>query len=302
MDTVAGMKTLIAVVDAGSFTGAAERLGMSTALASKYVGQLEKRLGVRLLHRTTRSLNLTEIGQVYVERCRNLLNDFDELEAAVQDRQSAPRGGLIITAPTTFGEMYLTPALARFMAGYPEITVELRLTDRFVGLAEEGVDLAIRIAELEDSSLIARHLAPARVVACAAPAYLERFGEPARPEDLTDHNCIVDTNFRISGGWPFLIDGKRITISVSGRFSVNSAQAARAMVVAGAGIGLVPTYAIGEDIKNGRIVPLLMSHEALDLSVYAVYLPNRHLTAKVRAFIDFMVGEFGSRRDWVRSE
>jgi DNA-binding transcriptional LysR family regulator len=300
MDTIDGMRTFIAVVSAGSFTAAAEHLNMSTALVSKYVGQLEERLGVRLLNRTTRSLVLTEIGQAYLERCAQVIDDFDELEAAIHNKRSNPSGNLIISAPVTFGERHMTVALARFLEQYPDIVVDLRLTDRFVGLVDEAVDLAIRIAELPDSSLIARRLAPARVVACAAPSYLEKHGLPCQPEELVDHVCIIDNNFRSAHEWPFMVGGERMTVKVSGRFSVNSAQSSRAMVLAGAGIGLVPTYAIGEDIKQGQAVVLLEPFEALNLGIYAVYLHNRHLAAKVRAFIDFMAEEFGTLPPWDR--
>jgi len=300
MDTIDGMRTFVTVVSTGSFTAAAQHLDMSTALVSKYVGQLEERLGARLLNRTTRSLVLTEIGQAYLERCTRVIDDFDELEAAIHNKHSNPGGNLIISAPVTFGERHMTVALARFLEQYPDIIVDLRLTDRFVGLVDEAVDLAIRIAELTDSSMIARRLAPARVVACAAPSYLENHGVPGQPGDLVNHTCIVDNNFRSPNEWPFMVDGKRITVKVSGRFSVNSAQSSRAMVLAGAGIGLIPTYAIGEDIKKGRAIILLEPFEALDLGIYAVYLHHRHLAAKVRAFIDFMVDEFGSQPQWDR--
>ncbi len=300
MDTIEGMRTFVTVVSAGSFTAAAERLDMSTALVSKYVGQLEERLGARLLNRTTRSLVMTEIGQAYLERCAQVIDDFDELEAAIHNKRSSPSGNLIISAPVTFGERHMTVALARFLEQYPDIVVDLRLTDRFVGLVDEAVDLAVRIAELPDSSLIARRLAPARVVACAAPSYLEKYGIPSQPDDLVNHACIIDNNFRSSHEWPFMVEARRITIKISGRFSVNSAQSSRAMVLAGAGIGLIPTYAIGEDIKRGEAVILLEPFEALDLGIYAVYLHHRHLAAKVRAFIDFMVKEFGATPEWDR--
>ena len=169
MDTLDGMRTFRAVALAGSFTRGAEQMTMSTALASKYVGQLEEHLGVRLLHRTTRSLTLTEIGAAYLKRCIQVLEDIDELESSVQERHANPKGDLVVTAPVTFGEMYLTETVARYLEAYKDVTVDLRLTDRFVGLVDEGIDLAIRIAELEDSSLIARRLTSARVIACASP-------------------------------------------------------------------------------------------------------------------------------------
>jgi len=300
MDTIVGMRTFVAVVTAGSFTAAAERLDMSTALASKYVGKLEERLGARLLNRTTRSLTLTEIGKVYCERCQQVIDDFDELEAAIQDRHAAPSGRLIVTAPVTFGEMYLTRAIADFLEEQPKISIDLRLTDRFAGLVDEGIDVAVRIAELEDSPLIARRLAPARIVACAAPSYLERHTTPTEPHELTNHGCIVDTNFRNSPLWTFKVAGKLTTVKVDGRFSVNSAGAARMMVLRGAGIGLIPTYAVGEDIKHGRLVVVLEKFESFNFGIYALYAHNRHLAAKVRAFVDFAVKRFGAAPEWDR--
>ena len=301
MDTIVGMRTFVNVVAAGSFTAAAQRSNMSTALVSKYIGQLEERLGARLLNRTTRSLVLTEIGTSYLERCARVLDDFDELEAAIHNKRSSPSGNLIISAPVTFGEMHLTAVVAHFLAHYPDITVDLRLTDRFVGLIDEGVDLAIRISELADSSMIARRLAPARIVACAAPSYLEQHGLPSHPDDLSNHACIIDTNFQGTSEWPFKIGKKRISVKVSGRFSVNSAQSSRTMIVAGAGIGLIPTYAIAEDIRKQKVVMVLEAFEALDPGIYALYPHNRHLAAKVRAFVDFMVDEFAPEPVWERA-
>ncbi|MEQ8689381.1 MAG: LysR family transcriptional regulator [Pseudomonadales bacterium] len=298
MDTIDGMRTFVAVVKEGSFTSAAKRRDMSTALASKYVSQLEDQLGVRLLNRTTRSLTLTEIGTVYFERCQQLLDDFDELEATVQDRDAAPRGTLIVSAPVTFGEMYLTDAMALFLAQHQEVRIDLRLTDRLVNLVEEGVDVAIRITELADSSLIARRLAPARVVVCASPEYLKRHRVPQRPDDLLEHCCIVDTNFRSGSLWQFIEDGGYKTINVDGRFTVNNAESVRRMLLADVGIGLIPTFAVGPDIREGRLEILLEEYEGSDLGLYAVYAHSRHLAAKVRAFVDFAVGSFGSSPEW----
>jgi|TARA_R110002072_G_scaffold2069_16_gene17448 DNA-binding transcriptional LysR family regulator len=300
MDTIDGMRTLVAVVKAGSFTAAAARLNISTALVSKYVGKLEERLGSRLLHRTTRSLALTEVGAVYYKRCQQVLADFDQLEAAVQHRNAAPSGKLIVSAPTTFGELYLTDAVADFLEQQPAMTLDLRLTDRFVGLVGEGIDVAIRIAELADSTLIARRLAPARVVACAAPAYLARHGTPREPADLTHHSCVVDTNFQNGPLWSFKEGGKPRMVKVGGRFSVNSAQAVRRMLLAGFGIGMIPTYAVGEDLQQGRLAVILEPFEALNMGVYAIYAHNRHLAATVRAFVDFAVKRFGSAPPWDR--
>lgn len=292
MDTIDGMRAFIAVADMGSFTAAAEREGMSTALASKYVGRLEQKLGARLFNRTTRSLALTEIGRAYLERARQIVEDLEALEASVQDQAASPLGHLIVSAPVTFGEMFLTDMVMRFLERHPKISVDLRLTDRIVGLAEEGVDLAIRISELEESSLIARKIAPIRVILCATPEYLRRHGTPVDPAELAAHSCVIDTNFRAQNEWPFLAAGKRKTVRVQGRFSANSARAARDVVLSDAGIGLIPSYAVAKDLDAGRLVEVLVEAEALSLNVYAVYLPNRHLAPKVRRFIDFLAENF----------
>ena len=294
MDTIAGMRTFAAVVESGSFTAAAGRLGMSTALASKYVGKLEDRLGVRLLNRTTRALTLTELGRVYFDQALQVIEDFDTLEAAIQDKRSSPSGSLIVSGPATFGEMFLTPAASKFLDAFPGISIDLRLTDRFVNLVDEGIDLAIRIGELRDSGLIARRLAPSRIAICAAPEYLDRSGVPLEPAELVNYNCILDTNLRSSDEWPFMIDSQRRTVKVSGRFSVNSARAARDVLIAGNAIGLVPEYVVGEDIRAGRLVEILQPYRLPDDGIHAVYPHKRHIAAKVRAFIDFLASEFAS--------
>ena len=299
-------RTYATVVATGSFTAAADRLGISKALTSKYVGHLEEHLGVRLLNRTTRRLSVTEAGQAYYQPCQQLLYDLDELEAAVQDQQAAPKGRLRVAAPTTFGELYLTRAVADYLEGRPGVSVELVLADRFVNLIEEGFDLALRIGELEDSSLIARRLAPSRLVVCAAPEYLARAGgAPQHPTELASHDCIIDTNFRAADNWPFAADnwpfqeGQRpFSVKVNGRFAVNNALAVREVLLAGQGIGLCPTYAVGRDLRAGRLQVVLEDFEVLRFGIYAVYPHNRHLAAKVRSFVDFLLDRFGPSPDW----
>jgi DNA-binding transcriptional LysR family regulator len=297
MDVLTGMRTYAAVVSAGSFTVAAERLGISKALTSKYVGQLEEHLRVRLLNRTTRQLSATEAGRAYYQRCRQILDDIDELEAAVADQQGAPRGKLLVAAPTTFGELYLTRAVADYLDEQAGVSVELVLSDRFVDIVNEGFHLAVRIGNLEDSSLVARRLAPARIVTCAAPRYLARAGTPAHPRELESHSCIIDTNFHSAYTWPFQDAGNRFSVRVKGRFMANSALAVREILLAGQGIGLCPTHATGEDIRAGRLRVILEPYEVLDYGIFAVYPHNRHLAAKVRTFVDFLVRRFRSSTD-----
>lgn len=292
MDLIDGMRTFSQVVASGSFTRAAEQLGVSKKLVSKYVAELEAHLGVRLLHRTTRSLSLTEAGALYHARCIQLLEDLDTLEEALQTETAQPRGRLLISAPVTFGELHLVPLINAFRTSYPEISIELRLSDRYVSLVDEGFDLAIRIGDLEDSGLIARKLAPAPILLCAAPDYLARAGTPTHPDDLKNHACILDSNLRSGSNWHFLINGKKKSVAVSGSLTVNSARSARDFALLGCGIALCPTYVTAPDLEAGRLVPLLSEFNALDISIYAVYDSNRHLAPKVRAFVDFLVQSF----------
>ncbi|NOX76590.1 MAG: LysR family transcriptional regulator [Gammaproteobacteria bacterium] len=296
MDVLTSMRTYATVVASGSFTVAAGRLGISKSLASKYVGQLEARLGIRLLHRTTRKLSVTESGQAYYLRCRQLLEDFDELEAAAMDQQKAPQGHLRASAPTNFGEMYLTPAVAGYLDEQPGVSVELVLTDRYVDLVDEGFDLAVRIGELADSSLIARRLAPMHITAVASPAYLARAGTPRHPRELAAHQCIVDTNVGANAGtkdrWPFQEAGQRFSVRVNGRFRVNNALAARDMALRGHGIALCPAFVTAETLRGGHLQRLLPEFELEGHGIYAVYPHHRHLAAKTRSFVDFLMGYY----------
>jgi len=295
MDTITGMRTFCAVANEASFVKAAKQLNISPALTSKYVGQLEARLGMQLLNRTTRSLSLTENGRAYLKRAARLVAEFDELESTVQECQNSPRGEIVVTAPKTFGETELTKAAAQFLKQYADISVDLRLTDRFVDLVDEGFDLAIRVGSLKDSSLKARKLAPAKILLCASPAYLAQFGMPKHPSDLENHSCIDDTNFEGGHWWPFIVDGEKITIKAKGRFRANSANATRSMALDDLGIVMCPDHVVEEDIKAGRLVLVLQEFNAFDLGIYALYPNNQHMPSKVRVFIDFLVAWFASK-------
>ncbi len=298
MDTIEIMRTFVAVVAAGSFTGGAARLDISTALASKYVSRLEDRLGARLINRTTRSLNITEVGRAYHRRCLQLLDDFDELEAAIRDEAGPPKGDLRISAPRTFGEMYLTGAVGDFLAENPNITVAMTLSERFVDIIDEGYDMAVRIGDLPDSSLFARRIATTPLVACAAPLYLKAHGRPETPEQLSEFDCIIDTNLRRPDQWLFGTGVTERAVRVSGRFKVNSALAARNAVIGGAGIALIPLFAIADDLRNGRAEILLAEHAPPAFGIYTVYPHNRHLAGKVRAFVDFLANRFSGDPAW----
>ena len=292
MDTITGMRTFCAVANEASFVKAAKVLGISPALTSKYVGQLEQRLGVQLLNRTTRSLSLTESGRTYLTSAERLVSEFDEIEATVQECQNSPRGEIIVSAPKAFGESQLTKAVAEFLKIYPDISVDLRLTDRFVDIVDEGIDLAVRVGSLKDSSLIARKLTSVKIYLSATPRYLKQFGTPLEPSDLEQHSCIDDANFHGGQLWPFIVNGEKITIKAKGRFRSNSAKAAREIALSDLGIVMCPDHIVEDDIKAGRLVLLLKQYNAFDLGLYAVYPHKRHLALKVRVFVDFLAQWF----------
>lgn len=293
-----GMRTFATVVSTGSFTAAAERLGISKALTSKYVGLLEERLSVRLLNRTTRKLSVTESGQAYYLRCKQLIEDFDGLESAIKDHHSVPQGHLRVAAPTTFGEMYLTQAVADYLNLQTDVSVELALADRFVNIIDEGFDLAVRIGELVDSSLVARRFASTRIVTIASSDYLKKSGIPLFPEDLISHSCIVDTNLESKNYWSFQKGGQDYNVNVTGRFSVNNAYAVKEMVLAHHGIGLCPNYVIGEHFRNGSLKILLKEYMSHEYGIYAMYPHNRHLSSTTRSFVNFLVERFGRIKEW----
>ncbi len=283
------MRAFAAVVAAGGFTAAADRTGSTPQLVSKYVAALEDDLGARLLNRTTRRVALTDAGRAYHARCVALLEQFDELRAEMREERTRPRGLLTVAAPVTYGELHLVPALHDFARAWPELSVDLRLTDRFVDLIEEGVDMAVRIGRLDDSALIARRLSEAPILCVAAPSYLAAAPPLQAPADLARHACIVDANLRAPEAWPFTVDGAAATVRVAGRFRVNSAAAVRALALAGAGVALCPAYVAGPDVAAGRLTALF-GGAALTLPVHAVYPAGRHLSARVGACLDFLAG------------
>jgi len=289
MDRLDSMRVFATVVETGSFSDAARRLGMSKALASKHVARLEQHFSARLLNRTTRQVALTEIGQACYDRCRDLLSRFDELETAVQAQHSQPTGQLRISGPRVFGEDVLVPCVRTFCTRYREMRIDLVLEERLVDIVGEGFDLAVRIGPMADSTLIARKVAEYRYVMCASPAYLAHAGTPEEPEDLAGHDCIVNTSLAQSDHWQFLRDGKTFSLRVPGRIRINSDRPVRDFVLAGQGVGLCLLPTVREDIEAGRLVRLLTHVEAYDRSVSVVYPHARHLSAKVRAFIDHMV-------------
>lgn len=298
MDTIDGMRTFVTVVSEGSFSRAADRLGMSPQLVSKYVAQLEARLGARLINRSTRRLSITEVGQAYFERCRDVLADIEEMETAVGDAAVAAQGTLRINAPMSFGILHLSKAIAEYQCGQPDVSVDLTLDDRVVDIVSEGYDIAIRIGRMPESSLVARRLAPIRLVICAASEYLARWGTPASPEDLKDHECLRYTLSSYSDQWRFRQGDRAHDVQVSGRFAASNGDAIRLAAMAGRGIALQPTFIVGEDIRDERLQRVLEDWEVEPLGLYAVYAHRKYLSGKVRTFVDFLSGYFGSPPYW----
>ncbi|MBO6757966.1 MAG: LysR family transcriptional regulator [Roseibium sp.] len=296
MDQITRMRCFIQVVDSKGFSAAAREMGRSKALVSKYIGELEDDLGVRLLNRTTRQVSLTEVGEAYYKEAAEILQRIDDLQASVQSSHHGVRGRLRVAAPRSMGDGMINQAIMRFLLENPDVTVDLRLEDRFVDLVDEGFDLAIRVTDLEDSSLIARKIAPFRTVVCASPKVIETHGLPRVPADLAGRPCIIDTNYRYKQNWAFALDGQRLTVSVRGPVEVNSASAAREAALCDLGYLRTPLIFVAQDIKAGRLQVMLEEFEPPLRGIYAVYPHRRHLTGKVRAFVDFMVAWFAERK------
>ncbi len=292
MDTVGSMRTFVSVAVELSFTGGAKRLGISAKVASKHIQQLESKLAAQLFHRTTRSVTLTETGRAYFDRCVPLLDQFDELENLVQSNQTVLAGPIRIAAPTAFGSSQLIVALKEFQKEHPNVRVALSLSDTNVALVEEGFDLAIRFGQLQDSSLIAHRLLDMRVVVCASPSYLALHGEPRHPRDLSTHNCLLRSATHGGEHWVFREEGELISVPVTGCFSTNSPRALAHMAAGGLGITQVPKYVLEPFLATGELRLLFENQEASDISLYAIYPPSRHLTARIRALIDHLAEHF----------
>ncbi len=298
MDKLNAMKVFVAVADEQSFTGAANRLGMAKSAVSKYISDLELDLGTGLLNRTTRRLSLTETGQAYRDRCINILAQIEETELEIQNLQVEPRGTLRINAGVSFGINHLAPAITSFMKSWPDIKVELSLADRYVDVIEEGLDLVIRIGQLSDSTLIARKITTSRQALCASPDYLSRYGTPLHPRDLSKHNCLSYSLLRTGNDWALDDNGKPLTVSISGSLLVNNGDVLRIAALDGLGIYNAPTFIVAPDLKTGKLVQVLADFETSPHNIYAVYPPNRHLSAKVRTLVDFLSDWFGPDPVW----
>ncbi|GAB2183274.1 LysR family transcriptional regulator [Roseibium sp. LAB1] len=295
MDKIETMRAFVAVAQEQSFTAAGRRLGLSTKLVSKYVRHLESQLKTQLFNRTTRSVSLTDVGTAYLERCRPILEQLDDLDSLVRERQGALAGQIRLTAPTGFGSTRLSEALVPFLREHPDVEVDMRLSDHRLAVVEEGLDLAIRIGALRDSTLIARKLAGMPLVLCASPDYLQRHGRPQDPSALSTHVCLVDNNQTGLNIWRFHSGDKEHVVRLNGAVRSNSPGALARMATGGLGITIAPLYAIEDALQDGRLERVLPTYETDTFGLYALYPPNRHLTRRVRALIEHLAGVFSSR-------
>jgi len=298
MDRLRAMQIFVAVVNNGGFSAAARNIGLSRAQVSKSVMQLEQYLGTRLLNRTTRSVSLTEFGRVYFERSSSLIADIDEIEAVAANESGEPRGRLTLSSPVSFGVLHLQNAIPAYLKRFPEVQISLSLADRFIDVVAEGFDLAIRIAELEDSSLVARRLAPCKRVLCAAPGYLEKHGTPQVPQDLAIHHCLVYSNELKPDTWSLRGPDGDETVRVNGPVCADNGDILRAAAVAGSGVTLLPTFIVGADLISGRLRQVLPEFCPPQISINAVFPSRRWLSPKVRSFVDFLVVYFDDQPEW----
>lgn len=298
MGRLEDMEIFARVVEAESFTGAAERLGLAKSLVSRRLNRLEERLGTRLIARTTRRLALTEAGRAFYERARRLLEETAEAEATAMATAVGLRGRLRIAAPMSFGQVHLAPAISRFLADHPEVGIDVDLNDRFVDLVGEGYALAIRIGRLKDSSLVARKLAPARMVLCASPDYIARHGKPKTPADLTHHDCLLYTNRAAGDVWRFRSGGKTTSPQVRARVAANNGDFLARAAIAGLGMVLLPTFIVFEALAKGELEAIPCGEPLDDSAIHAVLPAGRQPPLLVRRFVDFLVETFGPEPYW----
>ena len=289
MDRIDAMQAFVAVADLQGFAPAARKLGLSPSGVTRLIAALEQRLGARLLQRTTRSVTLTDIGTRYLERARRILADVEEAEGSAQDERTRPSGRLVVSAPVGFGRLHVSPVMSAYLKRYPEVSAELRLADRIVNLVEDGVDLAVRIGHLPDSSLVARHVGEMRRIVVASSGYLRQRGEPDTPEAIASHETIQFGAVTAPPDWRFVEDGREIRVACTPRFTTNSADAAIQYAEQGGGLTRVLAYQAAEAIKAGRLTTVLAKFEQPRLPIHIVYPTSRLLSAKVRTFIDLVI-------------
>jgi DNA-binding transcriptional LysR family regulator len=297
MDRTTSMATFVKVVDNGGFSAAARVLKMSPSMVTTHIQSLEERLGVRLLNRSTRRISLTEVGESYYERCRQILAELDDANRIAQALQSTPRGTLRLNTSVAIPP-FLAPVITEYGGLYSEVSVSLTMTDRMVDLVEEGFDLAIRNMSVPDSSLIARRVGTYRLVVCGAPDYLARRGTPRQPADLSHHNCMIYSHSPWGGTWRFARPGGEQSVALSGNLQANSANALRLAAVQGQGLVMMPSFLVADDIKSGRLVPVLKEILQTEYDIQAIYPHRHHLSAKVRSFVDLLIEHYRKNPAW----
>ncbi len=293
-----GLRTFVTIATLGNFARASEKLGISRAMASKRISDMEAELGVKLINRTTRSMSLTEAGRKMLSTAEAVFELLEGAESEFRSATATPRGTLRVNAPMSFGVRHLGKIIDAFLLQYPEIAIELTLDDRVVNIVEEGYDVAVRIRRLEDSSLLARPLAPVRFVVCASPDYLERRGEPQRPGDLAAHDCLVYDYTARQGVWSFERHGEREDVRVRGRYQGNNGDVLAQAAIDGLGLFLAPTFIAHEALRSGALQPVLRDWRAVEPALFAVMPPGRIDVLKVRAFVDFLVKSLGKQPYW----
>lgn len=298
MDKLKAMRVFSTVLSVGNYAEAGRRLGITRSAVSKAVTELETALAVRLLDRTTRQVHPTDVGLVYNKHCLDILERIDETERQVTELHEAPRGVLKISAPMSFGVLHLGQAIVDFTKIYPDLKIELLLNDRFIDPIEEGVDITIRIANLQDSSLIARKLAPANRIMVASPEYLSRHGIPEKPNDLAGHQCLNFGHSTTMQKWQLTKNGNLLTVPIESVFCSNNGDVLRLAALAGQGITMLPTFLVGPDVKNNKLKTILPDFPPTNLGIFALYAPNRYLAVKVRVFIDYLSTRFGTHPEW----
>jgi len=290
MENLTGMLAFVRAAEARSFTAAARQLGISPSGVSKAISRLEARFRVRLLHRTSRSVTMTPEGAAFYERCRQIMADLEDAEQVLSRAQQIPRGRLRVTVPLSVGRLHLARLLPEFQQHYPEVTIEASATDRMVDLVDEGFDVAVRLGKPPDSRLVARQLIEGRLVTCAAPTYLRAHGTPRKPEELADHNCarFVVPSSGVAREWSFQREGKPFTVSVAGNLTFDHAECLVEAATAGTAIVQISSYVTGDALRTGRLKAILTKFQIVSPAMWVMYPQNRHLTPRVRAFVDFL--------------
>ncbi len=298
MDKFTCMQALVRVVESGSFAEAARRMSVSAPMVTKYISHLEQSLGSRLLNRSTHSLSLTDSGHAYYQRCVQLLEDLEEAEAIAGAQSTSPRGSLRMSVSSDFGVNHLGPVLLEYSREYPDVHIDVSVSNHLVDLIEEGFDLAVRITTQLRTNLVARKLATTNLIVCAAPSYLEQHGTPQIAENLAHHNCLVFSDPTLAGEqWRLTHDGRASMVKAAGSLRSSSNELLKLAALAGQGIVLQPSFNVCDELRSGRLVPLLTDYDAGALGIFIVYPHRKHQAAKVRSFIDTLVGRWGANSD-----